>query len=45
MCLNRYESEPVAYFSVAFDSTPEKLVFSGTVTLKDEWAKIQARGG
>jgi len=45
MCLNRDESEPVVHFSEAFDSTPEKLVFSGTVTLKDEWAKIQARGG
>ncbi len=29
------------YFCVDSDSTPEKLVFNQTVTLKDSWAKIQ----
>jgi hypothetical protein len=26
------------------DSTPGALVFDRTVTLKDTWAKVQARG-
>ncbi len=36
-----YQFERLAYFSVDKDSTPEKLVFNRTVTLKDEWAKLQ----
>jgi glutaminyl-tRNA synthetase len=32
------------YFCVDPDSTPEKLVFNRTVTLKDTWAKIQKKG-
>ena len=31
------------YFCVDTDSTPEKLVFNRTVTLKDSWAKIQKK--
>ncbi|NLE36949.1 MAG: glutamine--tRNA ligase/YqeY domain fusion protein [Pirellulaceae bacterium] len=31
------------YFCVDPDSTPEKLVFNRTVTLKDSWAKIQKK--
>jgi glutaminyl-tRNA synthetase len=40
----RYQFERVGYFSVDPDSTGEKLVFNRTVTLKDEWAKIQKQG-
>lgn len=40
-----YQFERLGYFTVDPDSTPEKLVFNRTVTLKDEWAKIQKSGG
>ena len=39
-----YQFERLAYFSVDKDSTAEKLVFNRTVTLKDEWAKLQKSG-
>lgn len=32
------------YFNVDTDSTPEKLVFNRTVTLKDTWVKVQKKG-
>ena len=41
----RYQFERLGYFCVDPDSTPEHLVFNRTVTLKDTWAKIEARGG
>jgi glutaminyl-tRNA synthetase len=41
---SRVQFERLGYFCVDPDSTPAKLVFNRTVTLKDEWAKIQARG-
>ncbi len=42
---SRYQFERMGYFCVdSADSTPEKLVFNRTVTLKDEWAKIQKAG-
>ncbi|HUV05168.1 MAG TPA: glutamine--tRNA ligase/YqeY domain fusion protein [Armatimonadota bacterium] len=37
----RYQFERVGYFCVDRDSTPEKLVFNRTVTLRDTWAKIE----
>lgn len=40
---SRYQFERLGYFCVDPDSTPEKLVFNRTVTLKDEWAKIQKK--
>ena len=40
----RYQFERLAYFTVDADTTPEKLVFNRTVTLKDEWAKVQKAG-
>jgi glutaminyl-tRNA synthetase len=40
----RYQFERVGYFCVDSDSTSERLVFNRTVTLKDTWAKIEARG-
>src|SRR5690606_14460213 len=42
--LTRYQFERLGYFTVDPDSTPEKLVFNRTVTLKDEWAKLQKAG-
>ncbi|HLS91566.1 MAG TPA: glutamine--tRNA ligase/YqeY domain fusion protein [Limnochordia bacterium] len=42
---DRFQFLRHGYFCVDPDSTPEKLVFNRTVTLKDTWAKIQAREG
>ena len=42
--LARYQFERLGYFCVDPDSTPERLVFNRTVTLKDTWAKIQRAG-
>ncbi|NWF68230.1 MAG: glutamine--tRNA ligase/YqeY domain fusion protein [Chloroflexi bacterium] len=41
----RYQFERVGYFCVDPDSTAEKMVFNRTVSLKDEWAKIQKQQG
>lgn len=38
---NLYQFERQGYFCVDPDTTPEKLVFNRTVTLKDTWAKIE----
>jgi glutaminyl-tRNA synthetase len=40
----RYQFERQGYFCVDRDSTPDKLVFNRTVTLKDSWAKVQQKG-
>lgn len=37
----RYQFERLGYFCVDPDSTPEKLVFNRTVSLRDTWAKIE----
>ena len=42
---SRFQFERQGYFCVDPDSTAEKLVFNRTVSLKDTWAKIQARTG
>jgi glutaminyl-tRNA synthetase len=39
--LSRYQFERLGYFCVDPDSNKNKLVFNRTVTLRDEWAKIQ----
>ena len=39
----RYQFERLAYFVVDDDSTPDKLVFNRTVTLRDQWRKAQAK--
>ncbi|HEX2571892.1 MAG TPA: methionine--tRNA ligase subunit beta, partial [Polyangia bacterium] len=39
----RYQFERLGYFCVDRDSAPGKLVFNRTVTLKDTWAKIEAK--
>jgi glutaminyl-tRNA synthetase len=38
---NRYQFERMGYFCVDPDTTPEKVVFNRTVSLRDDWAKIQ----
>jgi glutaminyl-tRNA synthetase len=38
---DRYQFERLGYFCVDPDSKKGKLVFNRTVTLRDEWAKIQ----
>jgi glutaminyl-tRNA synthetase len=38
---SRYQFERVGYFCVDPDTTPGKLVFNRTVSLRDDWAKIQ----
>jgi glutaminyl-tRNA synthetase len=37
----RFQFERTGYFCADLDSTPSKLVFNRTVTLKDTWAKIE----
>ena len=40
----RYQFERMAYFCLDQDSTPGKLVFNRTITLKDAWAKEVKKG-
>jgi glutaminyl-tRNA synthetase len=40
----RYQFERLAYFALDKDSTPGKLVFNRTITLKDTWAKEAQKG-
>jgi len=42
---SRFQFERLGYFCVDPDSTAEKLVFNRTVTLRDEWARIQKAQG
>jgi glutaminyl-tRNA synthetase len=42
---SRFQFERLGYFCVDADSTAEKLVFNRTVTLRDEWARIQKAQG
>jgi len=39
----RLQFERLGYFCVDPDSTPDRLVFNRTVTLKDTWARMQQR--
>jgi glutaminyl-tRNA synthetase len=41
---DRFQFERIGYFTVDKDSTPEKLVFNRSVTLKDAWAKEVKKG-
>ena len=36
--------ERLGYFCVDRDSTPESRVFNRTITLRDTWARMQAKG-
>ena len=38
---DRFQFERLGYFCADWDSKPEKLLFNRTVSLKDEWAKIE----
>jgi glutaminyl-tRNA synthetase len=38
--LEKFQFQRLGYFCVDYDSTPAKLVFNRTVSLKDTWAKI-----
>ena len=40
---DRYQFERLAYFVVDEDSTADKLVFNRTVTLRDQWQKMQKK--
>ncbi len=42
---DRFQFERLGYFSVDYDSKPGALVFNRTVTLRDEWAKLQKKQG
>lgn len=41
----RFQFERLGYFCVDKDSTPGRLVFNRTVTLRDTWAKIEQKQG
>jgi glutaminyl-tRNA synthetase len=41
--LDKFQFQRIGYFCVDPDSTSKKLVFNRTVSLKDTWAKIQAK--
>jgi glutaminyl-tRNA synthetase len=41
--LSRYQFERTGYFIADPDSTPERMVFNRTVTLRDSWAKMQSK--
>jgi len=41
---SRFQFERIGYFAVDPDTTAGNPVFNRTVTLKDSWAKIEARG-
>jgi glutaminyl-tRNA synthetase len=40
----RFQLERLGYFCIDPDSTPEKPVLNRTVTLRDTWAKVKAKG-
>ncbi len=42
---SRYQFERLGYFCVDRDSTPDKMVFNRTVTLRDTWAKVAKAEG
>lgn len=41
--LDKYQFERIGYFSVDYDSAPDKLIFNRTVTLKDSWSKMVSK--
>jgi glutaminyl-tRNA synthetase len=41
---SRYQFERLGYFCVDPDTTPGRLVFNRTVSLRDSWAKISQKG-
>jgi glutaminyl-tRNA synthetase len=41
---DRFQFERLGYFCADNDSTPGKLIFNRSVTLRDTWAKIEKSG-
>ena len=41
--LDQFQFQRIGYFNVDPDSTPDKLVFNRTASLKDSWAKEQGK--
>ncbi|MGB5228175.1 MAG: glutamine--tRNA ligase/YqeY domain fusion protein [Eudoraea sp.] len=41
---DRFQFQRLGYFNVDEDSTPDKMVFNRTVTLRDTWAKREQKG-
>lgn len=41
--LDNFQFQRIGYFNVDLDTTPDKLVFNRTVTLKDSWVKEQQK--
>jgi len=41
--LDQFQFQRIGYFNVDLDSTPDKLVFNRTASLKDSWAKEQGK--
>ena len=41
--LSNFQFQRTGYFNIDPDSTPERLIFNRTVSLKDSWAKEQNR--
>jgi len=41
--LDQFQFQRIGYFNVDTDSTPDKLVFNRTASLKDSWAKEQCK--
>lgn len=39
----RFQFERLGYFCVDCETTPQKLIFNRTVTLKDSWAKVSKK--
>jgi len=39
----KFQFERLGYYCVDIDSRPDKLIFNRTVSLKDEWAKIEKK--
>ncbi len=40
---DKFQFERLGYFCVDWESTPSNLLFNRTVTLKDEWSKIEKK--
>jgi len=40
---DKFQFERLGYFCADYDTTPQKLIFNRTVTLKDSWAKSQSK--
>ena len=41
--LDYLQFQRIGYFNIDPDSTPEKLVFNRTVSLKDTWNKLKGK--